>query len=47
MCGSRNIVKKASHPENLVPRASGGRHPPTSPGRPLKILLDHPGDVPI
>ena len=30
----------------LVPRMSQGRPPPTSPGRPLKILFDHPGDVP-
>ena len=26
---------------------SRGRPPPTSPGRPLKILFDRPGDVPI
>ena len=26
---------------------SEGRPPPTSPGRPLKILFDSPGDVPI
>ena len=31
----------------LVPRTSRGRPPPTSPGRPLKILFDHLGDVPI
>ena len=26
---------------------SPGRPPPKSPGRPLKILFDRPGDVPI
>ena len=31
----------------LVPRTSQGRSPPTSAGRPLKILFDHPGDVQI
>ena len=31
----------------LVPTTSGGCPPPTFPGRPLKILLDHTGDVPI
>ena len=31
----------------LVLRTSRGRLPPTSPGRPLKILFDRPGDVPI
>ena len=30
----------------LVPRTSLGRPLPTSPGRPLKILFDHPVDVP-
>ena len=30
----------------LVPRTSRGRPSPTSPGRPLKILFVHPGDVP-
>ena len=29
----------------LVPRTSRGHPPPTSPGRPLKILFDHSGDV--
>ena len=31
----------------LVPKTFWGRSPPTSPGRSLKILFDHPGDVPI
>ena len=31
----------------LVPRTSRGRPPPTFPGRPLKILFDRHGDVPI
>ena len=31
----------------LVLRTSRGRLPPTSQGRPLKILFDRPGDVPI
>ena len=31
----------------LVPRTSRERPPPSSPGRPLKILFDRPGDVPI
>ena len=31
----------------LVPRTYQGRPPSTSPGRPLRILFDHPGDVPI
>ena len=31
----------------LVPRTSRGRPSPTSPGRPLTVLFDHPGDVPI
>ena len=31
----------------LVPRTSRGCPPPTSPGRPLKILFDRPGEVPI
>ena len=31
----------------LVPRTSRGCPPPTSPGRPLKILFHHPGDVSI
>ena len=31
----------------LVPRTSRGRPPPTSPRRPLKVLFDRPGDVPI
>ena len=31
----------------LVPRSSRRRPIPTSPGRPLKILSDRPGDVPI
>ena len=31
----------------LVPRTSRGRPPPASPGRPVKILFDRPGDVPI
>ena len=31
----------------LVPRTSRGRHPPTSPERPQKVLFDHPEDVPI
>ena len=31
----------------LVPRTSQGRPPSASPGRPLKILLDHPGNVVI
>ena len=30
----------------LVPSMSRGRPPPTSPGRPLNILFDHPRDVP-
>ena len=30
----------------LVPRTSLGRPLPTSPRRPLKILFDHPVDVP-
>ena len=31
----------------LVPRTSLGRPLPTSPGRPITILFDRPGDVPI
>ena len=53
-----NIVKKYSNTfhnsmkmkppsrQILVHRTSRGRPPPTSPGRPLKVLFDHPGDVP-
>ena len=31
----------------LVPKTSRGRPCPTSPQRPLNILFDHNGDVPI
>ena len=31
----------------LVPKTSRGRPHPMSPGRPVKILFYHPGDVPI
>ena len=31
----------------LVTRTFQGCPTPTSPGRPLKILFDHPGDIPI
>ena len=31
----------------LVPRTSPRRPSPTSPGRPLKVLFYHPGEVPI
>ena len=31
----------------LVPRTSRGRPPSTSPGRPLKVLVDHLADVPV
>ena len=31
----------------LIPRTSRGRPPSTSPGRSLKLLFNHPGDVPI
>ena len=30
----------------VVPRTSRGRPPSSSPGRPLKVLCDYPGDVP-
>ena len=43
---SSNWVQQFTQPAKLVPRTSRGRSPPTSPGRPLKILFDHPGDVP-
>ena len=33
--------------EILVPRMFWGRPPPTFPGRSLKILFDHPGEVTI
>ena len=44
-----SVVKSKKKPSQqiLIPRTSRGRPPPTSPGRPLKILFDHPGDVPI
>ena len=31
----------------LVPRTYRGRPPPTSPGSPLKVLVDHLVDVPV
>ena len=31
----------------LIPRTSHRRPPSTSPGRSLKLLFNHPGDVPI
>ena len=34
-------------PPSNVPRTFPSNVPRTSPGRPLKILFDHPGDVPI
>ena len=42
-----HLSEKLLSQQILVPRTSRQRPPPTSPGRPLKILFDHPGDVPI
>ena len=44
-----NLLGQNAQPSRqiLVPRTSRGRPPPTSPGRPLKILFDRPGEVPI
>ena len=42
-----DIFKIFTNRQILVPRTSRGRLPPTSLGRPLKILFDRPGDVPI
>ena len=41
------LLKYQPSQQTLVPKTSWGRPPPTSPGRPLKILFDCPGDVPI
>ena len=41
------LIPTRAQPEMLVARTSRGRPPPASPGRPLKILFDHPRDVPI
>ena len=38
-------TQKLPSRQMLVPRTSRKRPPPTSPGRPLKILFDHPGDI--
>ena len=38
-----NITQPINNGPQDVPRTS----PPMSPGRPIKILFDHPGDVPI
>ena len=44
---------KATGPFNIVTIIPAGKYwsprrpPPTSPGGPLKILFDRPGDVPI
>ena len=36
-----------TQPANWSPGQSQGRRTPTSPGRPLKILFDHPGNIQI
>ena len=40
---------KAYYPSRqiFVPRTSRGRPAPATPGCPLKILFDRPGDIPI
>ena len=46
--GNKIWTKYRSYPAGkLVPRTSQGRRTPTSPGRPLKILFDHPGNIQI
>ena len=42
-----SFIKPIPSRQILVSRTSRGRPPPTSPGHPLKILSDRPGDVPI
>ena len=46
-----NLNRAEAQPANIGPqdvqRTSRGRSPPASPGRPLKVLSDRPGDVPI
>ena len=41
----KNFIAPSTQPANIGPRDVRGRPPPTSPGRPLKILFDRPGDV--
>ena len=41
-----SFIKPIPSRQILVSRTSRGRPPPTSPGHPLKILFDRPGDVP-
>ena len=43
---SKKLSKYPSR-QILVPRKSLGRPRLTFPGRPLKVLFGHPGDVPI
>ena len=38
---------QVTQPANIAPQDVPRASPPTSPGRPLKILFDRPGDVPI
>ena len=43
----RKYMETWSQPANIGPHDILGRSPPTSAGRPLKILFDRPGDAPI
>ena len=43
----RKYMETWSQPANIGPHDILGRSPSTSAGRPLKILFDRPGDVPI
>ena len=38
--------KKQPSRQKLVPRTSRRRPTPTTSGRPLEMLFDHPGDIP-